>query len=369
MAIHLLRSGTLVLDPRLEEICYVTNVLHHEFWHMIDVGLIWRATEAARLRQMEKDNYRRADEHIAVNRGSHADGANGAGVAPMLFDDDEDWSEEEERPFDFTTPLPASLRGPLADSALVEAVRLHSVPDVLWARLNAPGFFGYGEGGHRNRGKNLFLSSSAGTGSPSSPPGGGTGGLAPGFLNGYSQTAVEEDKAEVFAALMRHSDATSFLSDNEGSDGEAVATVAEAGTGDTILRAKARELRRRLEWGSDSIDASFWMRVQQHTPHPARAALSSSPPLPSLSANAPSSSPQNAVTAAPTTTATSAVAGAPASADWKAMRTHEGHEYYFNTTTKQTSWIKPAHMNNKTNIAAAAATATTNATLSRTAAV
>jgi len=26
------------------------------------------------------------------------------------------------------------------------------------------------------------------------------------------------------------------------------------------------------------------------------------------------------------------------------MRTHEGHEYYFNVSTKQTSWIRPAHM-------------------------
>lgn len=57
--------------------------------------------------------------------------------------------------------------------------------DPAWIALNAPGA-SYGQGGASTRGSENF---------PLTHP-------APGFINRYSQTGVEEDMAEIFACLM-----------------------------------------------------------------------------------------------------------------------------------------------------------------------
>jgi hypothetical protein len=321
MAIPLLRSGVLILDPRLEEISYVANVMHHELFHIIDVGLIWRAGEAERIRERDK-----SATVMPV------------GTKMVFLDDEEDWSSP--RPFDFTTPCPQSLRGPdpLPPFAIEAAARLHSVPDYGWNALNNPPSFRYGSGGEKARGKEQWLSASTNT-DALSPGGVGTSATVPstsgmlGFLNAYSQSAVEEDKAEIFASVMRHSPITSI--------DDTTHIV------DSILRAKGAEIRRRLEWGSSAIDETFWMRVREHTPHPERAALA----LTSSATNA-AANPQfgfnslinNERAQDSSNSVLNHSSHQPSIGQWEEKRTHEGLLYYFHSTTKQTSWLKPTHM-------------------------
>jgi hypothetical protein len=113
--------------------------------------------------------------------------------------------------------------------------------DPLWTALNAEQGFAYSGGGVHHRHATAFIS-------------GGERVLA-GFLNEYSMSAVEEDKAEVFAALMRR--------------GSKLLAVT-----DKALVRKAEELQRRLGLFDADMGPAFW------------TALHALPPLRSLGAEA-----------------------------------------------------------------------------------
>jgi hypothetical protein len=66
----------------------------------------------------------------------------------------------------------------------------------------------------------------------------------PGFLNSYSKTGVEEDKAEIFANLM-----------------VAPAYVARRCRTDPVLRAKVAAMKRLLARFCPEVDERFWLRV------------------------------------------------------------------------------------------------------------
>jgi hypothetical protein len=97
--------------------------------------------------------------------------------------------------------------------------------DDSWAALNPPGF-AYGAGGRASQGESK-------TSVPSDD--------FPGFLNHYSTTGVEEDKAEVFAFLMV--------------EPEAVLRRAE---GDPVLRAKVGRLREIVSQFCPETGDPFW---------------------------------------------------------------------------------------------------------------
>lgn len=68
----------------------------------------------------------------------------------------------------------------------------------------------------------------------------------PGFLNHYSTTGVEEDKAELFANL---------IVEPEG--------VAQQAANDAVLKAKIECLKDELRSFCDEVDDDFWKRVDQ----------------------------------------------------------------------------------------------------------
>ncbi len=108
----------------------------------------------------------------------------------------------------------------LADDGVVLA-------DPIFAALNSPSFE-YGSGGRsmRERSSAAF-------------------GEAPdGFVSRYATSAVEEDKAEVFAFLMTRPEAMTAL-----------------GHRDPVLAAKAAYIRRRVALLSDELDQAFWRAV------------------------------------------------------------------------------------------------------------
>jgi hypothetical protein len=159
-------------------------------------------------------------------------------------------------------------------------------------------------------------------------------------LNGYSQSAVEEDKAEIYAALMR----------------APAALLDDSGTTDLVIRAKAREIKRRMEWSCGDINEEFWNRLRQHTPHPQRPLHNSSAGggagNGTSSSNGTTNGGGGGATVAAAAFDSSTIAhqqqasspsqqSPPPAEEWVSMLTHEGHAYWFNRTTKQTSWIAP----------------------------
>ncbi len=100
--------------------------------------------------------------------------------------------------------------------------------DKEWEALN-PKWFHYGHGGvsAQNDPMSSVLSD-----------------RYPGFLNSYSKTGVEEDKAEVFSNLMVEP-----------------AYVARRCQTDPVLRAKAAAIRRLLKRFCPDVDERFWVRV------------------------------------------------------------------------------------------------------------
>lgn len=100
--------------------------------------------------------------------------------------------------------------------------------DREWSALNAPEFR-YGEGGRsvQDQSDTSVLTD-----------------RYPGFLNHYSTTGVEEDKAELFANLMV--------------DPEYVVRRMEH---DPVLTSKVHRLKRTLEQYCDRVDTAFWERV------------------------------------------------------------------------------------------------------------
>jgi hypothetical protein len=100
--------------------------------------------------------------------------------------------------------------------------------DKAWAALNRPGFH-YGTGG-----KNAQLVADASELTDKFP----------GFLDYYSTTGVEEDKAEIFANLIVESD-----------------YVARRAKTDAVLRAKVRLLEKLLRQFCSEIDPAFWAKA------------------------------------------------------------------------------------------------------------
>lgn len=102
--------------------------------------------------------------------------------------------------------------------------------DAAWCRLNADGFH-YGIGGAAAQDDNQ-----AGLLDPQ----------LPGFLNRYSQTAVEEDKAEIFSILIvqrQH--------------------ILDRAAQDRILDAKMQRMQRSLQDFCPEMNERFWERAQQ----------------------------------------------------------------------------------------------------------
>jgi hypothetical protein len=66
----------------------------------------------------------------------------------------------------------------------------------------------------------------------------------PGFLNRYSLTGVEEDKAEVFAHLMGN-----------------FATVERRSRTDPVLRARVARMKELLATFCPAVDSAFWEKV------------------------------------------------------------------------------------------------------------
>lgn len=100
--------------------------------------------------------------------------------------------------------------------------------DERWSRLNPPSFR-YVNGGHRAH-ESLLTDD------------------VPGFLNHYSTTAVEEDKAEVFANMMVEP-----------------AYIAKRIQTDSVLRAKVSRMREQLITFCPDMNERFWDKVAHST--------------------------------------------------------------------------------------------------------
>ncbi len=102
--------------------------------------------------------------------------------------------------------------------------------DDRWSALNPQGFR-YGSGGATAQ-----EDESAGV----------LNAKLPGFLNRYSQTAVEEDKAEVFSVMVVQAQ-----------------HVAERSQDDRVLNAKMEQIREAMKSFCPSVDDSFWERAKR----------------------------------------------------------------------------------------------------------
>ena len=110
-----------------------------------------------------------------------------------------------------------------------------AVPDSAWASLNPPSFR-YGQGGCSPSSRRSFLSYSGHV------PGAL---LVRGFVDRYAMVAMEEDRAEVWAAMVR--------------DWESVVEAEDEG-----VRRKGEEVQRRVrEWSGGEMDAAWWRRLQR----------------------------------------------------------------------------------------------------------
>ena len=138
-----------------------------------------------------------------------------------------------------TTAATPSLQQQQPSSPLRNHIAL---PDPEWCALNVPSFV-YGNGGMAVR--------DASASSTASSPG-------VGLLNAYAASAVEEDKAEVWAAMMRNHDMVG-VSDGGG------------GKVDEIVREKAALLRARVErWSEGSLGPQWWSVAKRAFSHEAR---------------------------------------------------------------------------------------------------
>lgn len=104
--------------------------------------------------------------------------------------------------------------------------------DERWARLN-PKDFRYGTGG---RNAQDLATTSVLTDK------------FPGFLNHYSTTGVEEDKAEIFAHMMVQPE-----------------RIAEQSGKDPVLKAKCQRMRELLKAFCPNVNADFWERVRKRS--------------------------------------------------------------------------------------------------------
>ena len=163
----------------------------------------------------------------------------------------------------------------------VDWLRHGTFKDSIWENLNNKNF-SYGNGGAFNRHESMFISIQT-TDDDS---------VVGGFLNKYSTTAVEEDKAEVYAALIRYPDSLFFSED-------------------PIIQSKAKELQRRLQNFYPEMDDAFWAELSHH---------SAAGPYPMATAS---------------------------HGTWVAKKDTSGNVYWFNSTTAQTSWLNPTLFDKK----------------------
>lgn len=101
--------------------------------------------------------------------------------------------------------------------------------DTEWKKLNLPGF-SYGRGGIAARDATASLAETA----------------SAGFLNAYSKSGVEEDKAEVFAYLMVDA-----------------ATLTERCKSDPVLAKKTQRMKELCQKFCAQMDAAYWAGVEQ----------------------------------------------------------------------------------------------------------
>lgn len=99
--------------------------------------------------------------------------------------------------------------------------------DPEWAAMNSP-TFSYGKGGREALNDDINLTDKF-----------------PGFLNQYSMSGVEEDKAEMFSNSIVEPRYVAWRIEN-----------------DPILRSKVKLLKRRLAAFCPQLDESFWQRVE-----------------------------------------------------------------------------------------------------------
>src|SRR5205807_2349389 len=102
--------------------------------------------------------------------------------------------------------------------------------DDGWAALNPKGFR-YGTGGKEAQGDATVSLAE---------------GAAPGFVSRYAMTAVEEDKAEVFAHMMVGYD-----------------RLEKRTQGDRVLGLKMGRMARLLKQFSPAVDGEFWRGVRR----------------------------------------------------------------------------------------------------------
>jgi len=168
--------------------------------------------------------------------------------------------------------------------------------DPIWLLLNPPGFC-YGGGGHKLRTKTSTFSmthyetrarlssNSQGRRHVNYDEKVDPAALEPtGFLNEYSMSGIEEDKAELYAALVR-------------------SYTAVVHSRDPYIAAKGRELMRRLQLFCPEMSESFFQRAHEHQPFPVVDAYQD---------------------------------------HWVQRVDRRGYPHWFNTKTHQTSWIDPA---------------------------
>lgn len=103
--------------------------------------------------------------------------------------------------------------------------------DEGWSALNPPGFK-YGKGGQYMRDPAAVVATEK----------------HPGFLNRYSTSAIEEDKAEVYSFMI--------------TDYRKVAARAKK---DKVIRAKVKYMKALLEKYSDDMNASFWRKRRKNS--------------------------------------------------------------------------------------------------------
>jgi len=306
-AIPVARSGTLYLDVETKEAYFMQDVFHHELFHLIDLHIAKNTTQNNKQqkhktnkknndnsdekekegqepkeeqKEIEKNNEACTDPHhyppphdhsmaVGIETKAKVEAVVNAVRSPVLA-----WSSSSSLQ---SAPSPAvtspsypffhssSSSSPLSSSSSSSPSRpshtnINQFPDPIWCSLNPPDFV-YGSGGAQSRQHIMFLSAqsqpasqqpdSSSSSSSSSP----SSSVFPhaGFLNFYSETALEEDKAEIYAALIRHSSAVLCH------------------PSDVRIRNKACEMKRRLnEFCLGQLDRSGWWetKVQNHRVYP-----------------------------------------------------------------------------------------------------
>lgn len=311
-AITVAGTGTLYLDPGPLAIYYLQDVFHHELFHLMDypmlaereIALVAPGHALSPLQPLAAGNgnieMATTPTPSSTNNGiSNGIGNSNGVVSSAQVWRSTDWEARQRRgllsvggsdgsgsdsgsemsPSHYEHKLmtlapSSSSSSPPSTNGITTRASSHSDADPIdhrWLLFNPPGFV-YGNGGAKTRGAGAFLSS--GTVAES---------VVSGFLNRYSMSAPEEDKAEIYAGLFRHAPAL-LLSD------------------DPVIALKALEMKERLEGFCPSLNDAFWVTVLNHTPSHVKRAREGS---------------------------------------WAQKHDPHGHIYWYNSVTLQVSWLKP----------------------------